>query len=152
MIKGDLKSAWINPHPSGSDALLQCRRHRPKLHALRTCPWHSHSDRPLSAQVPVNTSFRQASSDNLCCVHLLDPSSFNTVHYEFWLSGVSVSSRCSWNHSRCSQPVINPTQCCRLVTNLSRCCRPVVFLAQQGRWLKSHSFATFIANLELLAT
>ena len=82
-------------------------------------------NQPLSAHVPVNTSFRQASPDNPCCAHqhvVLDPSSFNTEYSELWLSGFSVSSRCTWNHSRCSQPVVN----------LSRCCGPVFFAAQQG--------------------
>ena len=51
---------------------------------------------------------------------------------------VSPFSRWSWNHSRCSQPVVNPTPCCR----------PVVVVAQEGIWLTSNSFATLNANLE----
>ena len=103
-------------------------------HALQACrsSLAPRSDnRPLSAHVPVNTSFRQASPDNLCCVHrhvVLVSSSLNTVYSEFFLSGFSVSFRCSWNHSRCS--------------------RRVVSVAPHGRWLKSHSFGTLNANLE----
>ena len=40
-VKNDLKSAWICPRSSRSDAPLHSRRHCSKLHALQTCPWHS---------------------------------------------------------------------------------------------------------------
>ena len=78
------------PQLPTSDALLPSRRHRSTLHALQTCP---SDNRPLSAHVPANTSFRQASPNNMCCVHIhvfLGQSSFNTVYSEFWLSDVSV--------------------------------------------------------------
>ena len=148
-VKNDLKSAWIYPRPLGSDAPRHSRRHRSKLHALQTCPSHLAPTIDL-AHVPVNPSFRQASLDNLRCVHFhifLDPSSFNTVYSEVWLSGFSVSSRCSWNHSRCSQPV-NLNLCSRPLVNLNRCSRPVVSAGLQGHWHKSRSFETLNANLE----
>ena len=43
---------------------------------------------------------------------------------------------------------LQSSRCYRPVLDLSRCCRPVVFVAPEGRWLKSHSSATLNANLE----
>ena len=89
-MKSDLKSAWIYPRTLEVGP-LHSRRHCSKLHALQTCPSPRFDNRPLSAQVPVNASFRQASPDNLCCVHphvILDPSSFNTV--------CTLNSGCLW--------------------------------------------------------
>ena len=129
-----------------SDTLLHRRRHHSKLHAWQSCPSHIVPKIDLS----THTSFRQASPDTLCCVHphvFLDPSSFNTVYSELWMSGFSVSSGCCWNHSRFSQPV-NLNRCSRPLVSLNRCSRPVVSVAPQSRCLKSHSFATLNANLE----
>ena len=125
--------------------------HCSKLHALKTCPLAPRSDnRHLSAHVRVNTSFRQASRDDLCCVHrhvLWGPSSFNTVYSEVWLSGSSIRLdvvgiiryvlNLSVNLNRCSRPLVNLNRCSQPVVNLNRCSRSVVSVAPQARWLKS---------------
>ena len=107
--QNDLKSAWIHPRSSGSDAPLHNRRNRSKLHALQTCPWHRTSFRQSTSQRTRRNehviSSCIARQPVLRAVHVfLDPNSFDTVYSELWLSGFSVSSR-DWNHPRCSQPV-----------------------------------------------
>ena len=74
-------------------------------------PWHLVPTIDLSAHA------------SQCCVDphvVLGSSSLDTVCSDFWQSGFSVSSRCCWSNSRCSQPV-----------NLDRCSRSVVFVAAQ---------------------
>ena len=89
---------------------------------------------PLSAHVPVNTSFRQTSPDNLCCVHPHVVLNLNTVYTEFSLSGRDIL-----NQSPIPHDVIDLSSIFHDVVDLS-------FRTKQSRWLKTHSLATIHAN------
>ena len=110
-IKSDLRSAWINPRPSGVGCSPSQQTTPLKTPCVANLSLAPRSDnRPLSAHIPVNTSFRQASLDNLCCVHphvFLDPNKvcFRILAVWFlrfvsmWLESFAMFSTCRQSYA-----------------------------------------------------